>query len=109
MVPKFEIAGDRDVGAALGVWGWEACEPRGVRQRLTGEGGVSTYLASPRGVINIGPPTLHTIYNCEFNHVDGIDVGGPGLKARDAQGTVLDDRWNTSTGSIGICLAWLRR
>ena len=72
--------------------------------RLTGEGGVSTYLASPRGVINIGPPTLHTIYNCEFNHVDGIDVGGPGLKARDTQGTVLDDRWNTSSGSIGICL-----
>ena len=72
--------------------------------RLTGPGAVSSRLASPRGIVNVGPPSLHTLYNVEFNHVSDVTVSGPGLSAHDPQGTVLNDRYNTSTGSIAICL-----
>ena len=70
--------------------------------KMTGQGSVTSRLASPRGVINIGPTSLHDGYNCEFNLLDGIYVSGPGPTAAD--GTKLDEHWNTSTGSIGICL-----
>ena len=50
----------------------------GTNAVLRGGGTLTTTGPSPRGVVNVGPPTIHSYSNVEFNRVEGVRIQGPG-------------------------------
>ena len=50
----------------------------GTNAVLRGGGTLTTTSPSPRGVVNVGPPTIHSYSNVEFNRVEGVRIQGPG-------------------------------